>query len=57
MKSSDAAVEAWNGHGLPERARARREEVKRINRDLNERERHPVPEASRLSVSVARTPT
>ena len=37
MKSSIASVEAWNGHGPPELARAHREKVERINRDLNER--------------------
>ena len=56
MKSSDAAVEAWNGHGLPERARARREEVKRINRDLNERRSPAVRPGSQPAERFQSTP-
>ena len=56
MKSSDAAVEAWNGHGLPELARARREKVERINRDLNERRSLAVRPGSQPAERFESTP-
>ena len=56
MKSSIASVEAWNGHGPPEPARARREEVERINRDLNERWSLAVRPGSQLAERFQSTP-
>jgi hypothetical protein len=57
MKSSAwASVEAWYGHGVPELARARREEVERINRDLNERRSPAVRPGSQPAERFQSTP-